>query len=975
MSTPLHPLSEMSKSGGTATPEAYDRTCRRSRVIDQDFDIFWNRMTAELVQTERHFDEIKYREALRNGRYYEGHFFWRFSDEDHSIRDLPHTDEDPFFPENWFQYYCDLSIAAAMEAQPDIIVDPASKDEKDIRTARACDQLLDNLERNLLTEDFRLDSEKYRQLESGIWWYSYFSPEAGSLYIDQPIYKDSPRKIDTGTESAFICGCGNMGPVNRLLQSGAGAGCPQCHRSDRLIIIQSGEAAIDEIESYERVKAGFPVVEPVSSLQMHGDRRGGKYLRGTWLCRTRLLDKDTVAERIPWWDPDKGGGGTSDDPAVRAQELARRPIPIHGPVSGTPGSADRGNNDVVVQQWWLQPAKYAHIEFSKPVTFVGENSTTIPANTRLGEVFPKGMYRLKVGSEWLDHREEDFRKHWVYIPYVQLTHKADGGTTISTMAEPQQKINKVGSLLYLYLLSRAGGAPTIIMAPLSETDFDGSPATITRIPHGSIDDIRKTFFQPEFPPPDPSLMNYVTRMTGQMQVQAQVVSPNTTGDPAAMEMGGTETARGMMIMNAKSQGLQGPKLMPLAFGQATAARQWIELCRDNFPDEVPIPLKGNASGAPEWAMISGADLEGDIVVYPRPGSWIPHPREEQQAALQNAFTTFGQILLDPNASADLKRAIKEAYKLDMNLDSEEALEERDAAMKIETMEQMLPDIKDMLEQVSAMTNLMSPPVDPSTPMSQAPQDPNTPLDPNAQSPESPDPEQAQLQQAGQMLVKIVAPDEKRDNPTVYLAYLTKWLKGERARQADPMLKAGVEALWDAYSAIAQQQQEQQLAQAAKQQAGMASAIEDAKAQAKTKGDIALEQERQKGKMQVEQVKGKASIVGAALQSNGQGEQQQIPEPQEQDTAIRDHYLDLHRTEQEYKLKEQSENRSHEQRMREMMAKGSMETERDLRNAALQPPQMPGQGNGQLSIAGENGAIASGHRMVPALPDLPAQAAM
>lgn len=956
MSTPLHPLSEMSKSGGTATPEAYDRTRRRSRVIDQDFDEFWNKMTAELTQTEKHFDEIKYREALRNERYYEGHFFWRFSDEDHSVRDLPHTDEDPFFPENWFQYYCDLSIAAAMEAQPDIIVDPASKDEKDIRTARACDQLLDNIERNLLTEETRLDSEKLRQLESGIWWYSYFSQEAGSLYTNEPIFADQPRH-SSADESAFICGCGNMGPMKRLRSLGGRSECPQCHRSDRLIIIQSGEAAIDEIESYERVRVGFPVLEPVSSLQMHGDRRAGKYLRGNWICRTRLLDKDTVAERIPWWDPNKGGGGTSDDPAIRAQEIARRPIPIHGPSSGVPGSADRGNNDVVVQQWWLQPAKYAHIEFDKDVTFVGEKSTKIPAHTRLGDVFPKGLYRLKVGNEWLDHREEDFRKHWVYIPYQQLTHKADGGTTISTMAEPQQKINKVGSLLYLYLLARAGGAPTIIQAPLSETDFDGSPSTITRIPHGSIDDIRKVFFQPQFPPPDPSLMAYVTRMSGQMQVQAQVVSPNTTGDPAAMEMGGTETARGMMIMNAKSQGLQGPKLMPLAFGQATAARQWIELCRDNFPDEVPIPLKGNASGAPEWAMISGADLEGDIVVYPRPGSWIPHPREEQQAALQNAFTTFGQILLDPNAPADLKRAIKEAYKLDMNLDSEEALEERDAAMKIESMEQMLPEVQDMLEQISAMSGM--------APVAPVGQNVDQDVTQDNQGSE-PDAEQSRLQQAGQILAGTVAPDEKRDNPTVYLTYLTRWLKGEQGRRADPMLKAGVEALWDAYSALAQSQQKQQQ----DQQVEMMTAAEKAKAQAQAEADIAVEKERHKGKMEEEGVRSKASIVGAALQSEGGDEQQQVPEPQEQDTAIRDHYLDLHKMEQEHKLKEQSDNRSFQQRMQEMMAKGSMDTERDFRNAALRPP--PAQ---RTSIAGENGAIASGHQMVPALPDLPAQAAM
>src|SRR5258706_13955693 len=101
MSTPSKPLADLKQSdhtpGGGATPEAFNRSKRRQLEIKSDWDGWLNEMLNQVEEEERFLDEIKYREGIRNQKYYEGEFFWRFSDETGEVRDLPHTDTDPFF--------------------------------------------------------------------------------------------------------------------------------------------------------------------------------------------------------------------------------------------------------------------------------------------------------------------------------------------------------------------------------------------------------------------------------------------------------------------------------------------------------------------------------------------------------------------------------------------------------------------------------------------------------------------------------------------------------------------------------------------------------------------------------------------------------------------------------------------------------------------------------------------------------------
>ncbi len=902
--------------GSGATLETFNRIQKREpQAIKDNWDEFFRGVASKIEETEKSYDRIFYRDGVTNQKFYEGQYFWRFSEYDDSIRDLPHSSQDPFYPHNWFAYFTDLSVSAALEASPDTVVAASGRDIKSVMAAEAAQRLVDYAEQELLTEEFRLESEKTRQLYAGVWWYSQWSMTAGGLYIERPKF-GPPRQ--TEGEDSFICECGNMGPVSRLEPTAVGPKCPDCS-SLRPMIIQAINETISLIEGYEKECAGFPVLKCVSPLQMKGDRAAGHYLAGEYLRWKRLVDADVAAEEMPWWEPEgtKKGAGM-DDAGIRAQELAARPVGLTPTALAMSGSANTPDGRVVAEDLWLRPSKYGHIMFNHDIKFAGAVETTVPAFTLLGEVFPDGLRLTRLGSDFVDHRAEDFRQHWAYVPYVYVPHKADGRTTISDMREPQMEMIKARSLMFLYHMARAGGMPTIIKAPLTEGDYDGSPASITALPFGAPDP-KTLIYQGAYPPADQGLNSYATGMAGEMQIMAQVVSPNTTGDPSAVEMGGTDTARGMMIMNAKAQGLQGPKLMPLAFAMSRVAEQWIALFRKNVPEEVPIPLLGD-SGTAEWFLLKGEDLEGNFFVYPRPKSWLPHPREEKQAALQNMFTVFGSLFLQPGAPPELLRYIAEQYQLGDIPFSEYGSESRNAQVRIEAIVSAAPQAQQLAEW-QVMSNpvaVASGQVDPST-------------------------------IAAQVLAGMYPIDKELDDAASYEQVFKSWLRGDQGRSAPPIARAAVRQQWQQYSQMVAEQQQQQM----QQQIQMAALVEAAKYDPRAKSSMQLEQMRLGGRLKELGAKGQMDMAHQLAEPAPPAPVVQPPPPPPPDNAVRDHLLH-----------KDAEAQRHGHKIDEMISKSALD-------ALLRPPATPNRAGG--TRAGMEG-LSGGQPIVPGLGGLPPQGA-
>ncbi len=451
-----------------------------------------------------------------------------------------------------------------------------------------------------------------------------------------------------------------------------------------------------------------------------------------------------------------------------------------------------------------------------------------------------------------------------------------------------------------------------------------------------------------------------------MQIMAQVVSPTTTGDPSAQEMGGTDTARGMMIMNAKAQGLQGPKLMPLAYAQAQAVTQWIELFRENVVDDVPIPLHGK-TGEPEWFEINGSDLEADFSIYPRPKSWLPHPREEQQAAMQNAFTTFGAILLNPDMPASLKEKILEVYGID-NIDlNDYSLETRDAMLRVDQLEELEPEAVKLAEwlapqiaeqqaQQQAQAQMQQaqaqqmPPQMQQGPPEQAQAGPPQPPQQGQPAPEEEEIPSDPAELAGMLLAKMVPPDEDLDDPQPYLDYFKRYLKGDEGRDASPVLRSAIKAQWKQYNKMQQDAQQAQM----EMQAQMMAMAEQAK--------LPLEQARSEGRLADTHLKGQIEM--AKIQATPP-----MPKAEPPDNVMRDKIT-------EAAISAAQEDQKHKHRLTELGLTQSGKMRETLARGAMTGAQRDAQSKlPKKSKAGVKGSLVEGAPLVPALGGLPDQPAI
>src|SRR5579871_639390 len=445
--------------GSGATPVVYDRTKRRSNIIEVGWDSWAKKITDRLHDVERHYDYAVYRDAIKSRKYYAGEYAWRFANSAGLVRDLPHSDIDARFPRNYFAYFVDLSVSSALEANPDIICDPADQREQNKYSSRGLQKLTDFSEQEILTPDLLLESEKARELDGGIWWYFYWDVDAGKLYAPEPIIEE--RSATIGADS-FACRCGNSGPTSRLVKNPLGLQCPLCGVSPK--IFKAPIAQIKEITGYEQVKIGFPRLQIVSILEMHGDRRLGDYMNGQYVFRERMVDKDLAASKYTWWAPkrqDAGPSTPSRDFGIEFQELARRPLIEDGISPLSTDMRGRDLEDVFYGQYWLLPPKYEYVEFSQDQRFVGAEETVVPARTRLGEIFPTGLNLSKLGDDFVDHRKEDWRKHWLYTKYIHEPDKPDG-KGMKDMHEPQREVIDLRSMEFIYHKARSGGMPTII---------------------------------------------------------------------------------------------------------------------------------------------------------------------------------------------------------------------------------------------------------------------------------------------------------------------------------------------------------------------------------------------------------------------------------------------------------------------------------------------------------------------------------
>lgn len=515
-------------------------------------------------------------------------------------------------------------------------------------------------------------------------YYAYINPEGG-VDIEVPRYATESVALDPG---GLVCSsCGARMQVDPLMiEDGAYPEmCPDCGgimRPDPLMAEMPYQAGTD------KYKSGEPVIEVLPPTEFDMPVTFGD---NSYLCRRRLFSVDLIKKHFPWVEYNYSDSSFHYSGSVSTY-LER--------LLGNVGNFEEQLSDVFNSRWgnsrhkemvsffqvWLRPVVYGDYIFPDDLELVDR---VIPKNTRLSEVFPRGLVASFCGNTLIDLNEQDPDDHFVHGRYNPMPYRKWADGAFDNAIDPQVKYNILNSLSILGLAVSA--CPPVIYDP-AKTDgpISGNPvmaiaiknrlpgepldAAVSRMPGGNI---------------NPLLINYM----GQLQQRTQDI----TG--AVIGLGGgsnsaANTATGATLLGQEQALAVTPQLQLRAecrkqlYGLVSAL---IQRHLKSGGEEFYLKALGGRVTPSSLQALKDADLRNEMTLVLSSSSVIPLTTEERQNQLNNLMQ-YGGLPggpLNPNFPSSLRREILELFNLDAESDQYELNRQREQEL-IEKMIAYLP---------------------------------------------------------------------------------------------------------------------------------------------------------------------------------------------------------------------------------------------------------------------------------------------
>jgi len=570
-------------------------------------------------------------------------------------------------------------------------------------------------------------------------------------------------------------------PPEEVPQPGAGAqvpapACPQCG-SPNVVVTPATEETLEVVTGHEDIKLGDICVESVPAFELTHDigcsPEDSDWLHRERRIRTAKLQSVFPGLKIKSTEPESSG--------LKAEEALKRSAGNQG--GGRQGDSGKGEFSTF-HQWWLAPCLYENKVLKQEIQ--AATGEVIPAGTRLGEVFPDGLYLALVdGVEGpVDVRNESHRDHWVGGVYH--TKPMSGlGMGIGDMIEGQRQYNLVMSMIYTVLRTCASPATLYDqrLLPNGTSQYLGNPlksipVDLSRMPEGFH--LSNAVHQLAPKPPAGEYFNYAQQLDYHLQKTSDVTD-FSGGLPGV----NNETATGANIAAANSQSLFAPMLANKAEVDRRSALKIIQLYKRHMADERYLSISGRRAEQ-DGVWLKGADLTTDIIAEVRPESYLPQTNLERRERLGGFLEMVGALGGLPVALSEFPgftEKISEAFDIDLGGDDYSAAGEL-CRQRVEQMKKVLPQA----QEYAAMLPPSEPVVDPMTGMPAV--DPMTgmpveqPIDPVAE--------------AGAVLVEALVPKPsvKEMGHEAAVNWLRDWITTDDGLNAPPELRAGVEALID-----------------------------------------------------------------------------------------------------------------------------------------------------------------------------------
>jgi hypothetical protein len=559
--------------------------------------------------------------------------------------------------------------AARSRAQYDFIAPDESVD--DTMAAKLATAIANHYQPRLLTAQFLQDEFKRALFDGGFWRQlrvvdglgpmspryetqqkpiqlapgGYECPECGYFVEDDvaadPLGFATPEDT-TPPEAPELPEPASADPDNAPAAAADALGEPMvCPRCGTPMVHQ--EPVTDQLD--EQVEIGKErgpdfVLEGVDSEEMCTNSWAPSLDYAIWLRRLREVDWSIARQLHPnarLFTGDPAEDMENDQTIQRQRQIRESYGGANRELTGLRLS-DLGRNRMVAYcEDWLSPVVYEHYETRQREVF--PDGMVLESGTRLIEAFPDGIKVCRVNGEIAGIYNEDFHQWWLYCPYKSVPGRF-WGKGVEGALPLQEWLNELVSLIMTYLMEAS--SPTRVVDGRvfpAGVNVGGIPSMVWRTENKPDNvDINNVFRV--FPPGQLSEGVYAMfqRIIEQMQSQIGAWSAFGAGMPDAAG----KTATGMSLMQEAATNLMATALGLRAECDAQLMRLLLFHFRNEIQDERVFKIGGQHS-RDKVAKLTGADLDFDIEVQVKEGSYFPRQEFQRRNDVVEYWNTYNVI--------------------------------------------------------------------------------------------------------------------------------------------------------------------------------------------------------------------------------------------------------------------------------------------------------------------------------------------
>ncbi len=518
---------------------------------------------------------------------------------------------DPYYASNIFKPYVNALIAELYRSNARLLVSAKSNQWKTIEAAQVGQPALDQELRRIWTDEQILRNLFFFVLYGNSFPYTTWNPLAGDK-VSKPNYTQKEQQLNNTFGLCLQCQQSFESPAFP-------ASCPQCGQPLEQIG-QEETMQMTEQEGQTEIDTGDIELFILDPVQIKLQLSARNINESAYLKVTNYLLMDVARHLYGYMDFKRCSSGerSPQRAMIRQNETMVGNMTGMGAFSRHEMMPTRVTPDTdiaIIESYWLRPALYSYTILSEPYE---TEKFIIPANVRLGELFPKGMIVSKSGDLLTDMDMRSIDKHWTHLRYQPVATKI-WGDGVEDLIQGQREYNELRSAELENAFHNATPATIINPKKIKRGTLAAKARQVVLLENARNDDNPSQYI---YQPPARQLGGDIPMFKQGIKGDMQLISGAPIGE-SGIAGSSSDTATGMQILRDWTNSKLSLKIGPLNGAKVNQANQVMCLIQEywNEPRFVKI---SNEVGLDDGRYFSSADLRGELLITVQPGSWWPH---------------------------------------------------------------------------------------------------------------------------------------------------------------------------------------------------------------------------------------------------------------------------------------------------------------------------------------------------------------